>query len=103
MLQVTINGQPRQFPEGLTINQALRQLAGSLSSAVFTCAVIVASSMVSPTDLPQPVRRMLRDPTQSASAQIERRRLLARMIDMFPIMQRPPAGHRSMPHANEMC
>ncbi|MBI2924882.1 MAG: formate dehydrogenase subunit alpha [Verrucomicrobia bacterium] len=27
MLQVTINGQARQFPEGLTINQALRQLA----------------------------------------------------------------------------
>jgi formate dehydrogenase major subunit len=27
MLQVTINGQPRQFPEGLTINQALRQIA----------------------------------------------------------------------------
>ena len=27
MLQVNINGQPRQFPEGLTINQALRQIA----------------------------------------------------------------------------
>lgn len=27
MLQVTINGQPRQFSAGLTINQALRQIA----------------------------------------------------------------------------
>ena len=27
MLQVTINGQARQFPEGLTINQALKQIA----------------------------------------------------------------------------
>ena len=27
MLQVTINGQSHQFPEGLTINQALRQIA----------------------------------------------------------------------------
>src|SRR5687768_7119 len=26
MFQVTINGQPHQFPEGLTINQALRQI-----------------------------------------------------------------------------
>src|SRR5687767_9530422 len=27
MLQVTINGQPHRFAEGLTINEALRQLA----------------------------------------------------------------------------
>ena len=27
MLQVTINGQPHQFPEGLTINKALQQIA----------------------------------------------------------------------------
>ncbi|NBQ44066.1 MAG: hypothetical protein EBU23_16770 [Mycobacteriaceae bacterium] len=26
MLQVTINGQPHQFADGLTINQALRQI-----------------------------------------------------------------------------
>ena len=27
MLQVTINGQPHRFPEGLTINAALQQIA----------------------------------------------------------------------------